>query len=97
MLWELIEVPQQLFSQQRRLWHQNPRISCEWLLPEFPGMAASRWFALECLKRYHCYMDIARKMHGEGRLLFPVGQIAVGRIGEWSRENKTEAGCAWLH
>lgn len=97
MFWEQIEVPQQLFSRQRRLWHQNPRISCDWLPPELPVVAASRLFALECLQSYHRCLHIARKMHGEGRLLFPVWQVAAGRKVEWTLENKTETGCTWLH
>lgn len=101
MRWEQIEVPQQLFAKQRRLWHVSPQISCDWLPQDLPHIATSRLFGLECLQSYHQCLSFAKKMDGEGRLFFPIWQIASGRKVEWTLELKTSAGCArlqwWSH
>lgn len=97
MRWERIEVPQQLFAKQRRLWHESPQISCDWLPQDLPHIAMSRLFGLECLQSYHQCLSFSTKMDGEGRLLFPIWQIANGRKVEWALELKTSTGCARLH
>jgi hypothetical protein len=54
---------------------------------------ASRLLWRECLQSYHRCKHFAKKMQGEGWLLFPIWQIVAGQKVEWVLEIKSEAGC----